>query len=350
MLAAIYEGPGRMELRDVPRPECTDDGLVIRVNACAICGTDVRILGSGQANVKVPGIIGHEITGMVAEVGRQVTGFGVGDRVAARPNIPCGRCRQCLRGMQNFCTGKDRRSFGYALPGGFAEYMHVPEQALRVGAVFPVPDGADLDEVTIFEPFGCVVNGQEMVAPTVGDTVAIVGAGPVGCMHLALAKMRGASKTILVDLLASRLNLASRFGPDALVDSSRDDPVKRVLEETDGQGADVVIVACSAHQPQEQALEMAARGGRVSYFAGLPHDRPSITFNSNLLHYKQLALYGVTGGNFRQHNLAFDLLASRQLDGRALITHRLPLAGVLEGFRIVRAGEGLKVLIKPGLV
>jgi L-iditol 2-dehydrogenase len=347
MLAAIYEGPGRLEVREVPRPECSEDGLVIRVNACAICGTDVRILASGQANVTTPGIIGHEITGVVEEVGPRTVGFRVGDRVAARPNIPCGRCRQCLRGMQNFCTGKDRRSFGYLLPGGFAEYMHVPEQAIRVGAVFRVPDDADLDEVTIFEPFGCVVNGQEMVAPTVGDTVAIVGAGPVGCFHLALAKMRGASKTVLVDLLASRLGLAERFGPDATVDSSREDPVKRVLEETDGQGADVVIVACSAHRPQEQALEMAARGGRVSYFAGLPHDRPTITFNSNLLHYKQLALYGVTGANFRQHDVAFDLLARRQVDGRTLITHKLPLADILEGFRTVREGEGLKVLIKP---
>ncbi len=347
MLAAIYEGPGRMEVREVPRPECTHDGLVIRVNACAICGTDVRILGSGQANVRIPNTIGHEITGVVAEVGPKVNDFKVGDRVAARPNIPCGKCRQCLRGMQNFCTGKDRRSFGYALPGGFAEYMHVPEQAIRVGAVFHVPDEADLDEVTIFEPFGCVVNGQEMVAPTVGDIVAIVGAGPVGCMHLALAKMRGASKTIIVDLLAPRLDLAGRFGPDVSIDATREDPVKRALEETDGQGADVVIVACSAHRPQEQALEMAARGGRVSYFAGLPHDRPTITFNSNLLHYKQLALYGVTGANFRQHNLAFDLLARRQVDGRTLITHKLPLRDILEGFRIVRAGEGLKVLIKP---
>lgn len=349
MLAAIYDGPGRLEVREVPRPECSDDGLVIRVNACAICGTDVRILASGQANVAIPGIIGHEITGVVDEIGPQATGFRVGDRVAARPYLPCGRCRQCLRGMQNFCTSKERRSFGYALPGGFAEYMHVPAQAIRVGSLFRVTDATDLDEVTIFEPFGCVVSAQEMVAPTVGDTVVIVGAGPVGCMHLALAKMHGASRTIIVDLLASRLELASRFEPDARVDSSREDPVARVLEETGGQGADVVIVACSAHRPQEQALEMAAKGGRISYFAGLPHDRPSITFNSNLLHYKQLTLHGVTGGNFRQHDLAFDLLASRQVDGRLLITHRLPLADILDGFRIVRAGEGLKVLIKPGL-
>ena len=345
MLAAVFEGPGQMAVREVERPRCSEDGMVVKVEACAICGTDSRIFAHGQANVKVPQIMGHEIAGIVDEVGPLAKGFQVGDRVAIRPDLVCGQCPACTSGRQNFCA--NAVAFGYDLPGGFAEYVHVPGRALRVGTVLRVPEGVDLDEISIFEPFGCVVNAQEMVKPTVGDTVVIIGAGPVGCMHLALAKMHGASKTIIADVLGSRLELASRFGPSVCVDSSAEDLTGRVMVETAEAGADVVIVACSSGRAQEQALEMVGRGGRVSYFAGLPHEKPYINFNSNLVHYRQMAVYGVTGANWRQHEVAFNLLATKQVDGGRLVTHRIALKDIMEGFRIAREGEGLKVVIKP---
>ena len=352
MLAAIFEGPERMFVREVDRPQCSEDGLVLRVEACAICGTDIRIYHHGQRNVKIPQIMGHEISGIVDEVGPLTTDFKVGDRVAVSPGVPCGKCKGCLSGNQNFCTAWSKGEgigFGYSHPGGFAQYMHIPSRALRAGTVIPVPDHADLDEVSIFEPLGCVVNAQEMVKPTVGDTVVVVGAGPIGCMHVALAKLLGADKTILIDLLPSRLELASRFAPSVYVNSSEEDPVKRVMEETDGAGADVVIVACSAHKPQEQAMEMAVKGGRVSFFAGLPHDQPYVTLNSNLLHYKQLALYGVAGANARQHKAAFDMLVNKRIDGADLVTHRFPVTEILEAFQVVESGQSLKTIIKPNM-
>jgi L-iditol 2-dehydrogenase len=346
MLAAVNHGPNRMELGAVDDPRCEPGGLVVKVAACAICGTDVRVLGHGQANVKIPQILGHEITGVVAEVGAGVEGFAPGDPVALRPGVACGACDECQAGRQNFCR-KTLGSFGYALAGGFAEYVAVPAVGVRSGTAIPLARRADLTELSIFEPLACVLNGQELAGVGLGDTVAVIGAGPIGCMHVVVALLRGASQVFVVDVLGARLELARRFGPDLRIDAREEDPVRRVLEATDGRGVSAVVVAASSGAAQEQAVEMIRPRGRIVFFAGLPHDNPSIRFNSNLLHYREGVVYGVKGSTHRHQHDALGLLATRKVDGRQLITHTVPLAEIHEGFRMVRAGEALKVAITP---
>jgi len=346
MLAAVYHGPNRLEIEKVDAPRCEPGGVVVKVAACAICGTDVRVLAHGQANVRIPQVLGHEITGVVAEVGPDVEGLGPGDPVALRPSVVCGRCEECQAGRQNFCR-KALGSFGYALAGGFAEYVAVPAAGVRGGTVIPLPAGLDLVELSIFEPLACVLHGQELAGVGLGDTVAVIGAGPVGCMHLAVARLRGARQLIAVDVLGARLELAGRFGPNLCVDASAEDPVRRVLDATESLGVSVAIVAASSGAAQEQALQMVRPRGRVVFFAGLPHEDPYIRFNSNLLHYREAAVYGVKGSTHRQQRDALGLLAAREVDGRQLITHRVPLADIHEGFRMVRAGEALKAAIVP---
>lgn len=346
MLAAVYHGPNRLEIGHVEDPGCEPGGLVVKVSACAICGTDVRVLGHGQGNVKIPQILGHEIAGVVVEAGVGAEGFSVGDPVALRPMVTCGRCDECLAGRQNFCR-RPLGSFGYALAGGFAQYVAVPAAGVRTGTVIPLPRQVDPVEVSIFEPLGCALNGQELAGVGLGDSVVVVGVGPVGCMHLTLARLRGARQVLAVDVLGARLEQARAFGPDVCVDASLEDPVKRVLEVTDGLGATVVVVACSSGKAQEQAIQMVRPRGRVVFFAGLPHDDPYIRLNSNLVHYRQMALYGVKGSTYGQQDRALGLLLAGEVDGRRLVTHRVPLSDIHEGFRKVRAGEALKVAIIP---
>lgn len=345
MKAAIYEGPGQIRVGEWPTPSCPADGLIVRPASCTICGTDLRIIQHGQADVRPPMILGHEIVGTVVEVGSAQPGFRPGDAVAIRPSVVCGVCPDCQRGAQNFCAFRTHR-FGYTIPGGFAELIAVPGLAVDKGSIIPLEPRDDLTELSVFEPLACVLNGQETAGVGLGDRVAIIGAGPVGCMQIVLARRRGARQIVVADLLASRIELAGRFEPDAVVDSSREDPVERVVALTAG-GADVVIVACSARSAQEQALRMAARGGRIVFFAGLPPEASLISFDSNLVHYRQLSVFGLTGSNFRQQNLALRLLLDRTVDGRRLITRRLKLADFLDGLAGARAGGELKVALQP---
>jgi L-iditol 2-dehydrogenase len=193
----------------------------------------------------------------------------------------------------------------------------------------------------------CVLNGQEIAEVGEGDDVVILGAGPIGCLHVRLARARGAKSVTLIDVNQRRLDLAARSKPDALVNSADEDAVEAVRKLTDGRGADVVITATGAGQAQEQALEMAARRGRISLFGGLPRDNPIIRFDSNLVHYRELFVLGAYGSAPRHNREALALIASAAVPVEDLVTHRLALDGVADGIGIVTSGEGLKVVIEP---
>jgi L-iditol 2-dehydrogenase len=180
-----------------------------------------------------------------------------------------------------------------------------------------------------------------------GDTVAVIGAGPIGCMHVEVARARGATRILHAELKASRLEQAHAFGADAYINSGLEDPVERVRELTGGEGADVVIVACPSKEAQEQALRMAAVRGRISLFGGLPKSDPYIQFDSNLVHYKEITVFGAFTSSPEQNRRALGLIGAGRVDARGLITHRLPLAGLVQGIQIIEQGEGLKVVINP---
>ena len=346
MKVARFHAPGDVRLEDAPEPVCGPEEVKLRVRNCSTCGTDVKILRNGHPNLSPPRVMGHEIAGEVVEVGAQVSGWSAGDRVQVIAAVPCGDCRQCRKGRMAVC--ENQTSVGYQYEGGFAEFLVVPHEVLRVDGLNRIPDGLSFAEASVAEPLACVLNGQRLAGVGPGDVVVVVGAGPIGCLHVRLARARGAARVVLADMQPDRLKLAADLvDPDDTVDVSSQDLVETVLALTDGAGADVVITAAASGAAQEQALRMTARGGRISFFGGLPKDRPVIAVDSNLVHYRELTIVGANGSSPADNADALRLIASGEVPVADLITHRLPLDRVLDAFDIVARGEAIKVTIEP---
>jgi len=343
MKAAVFRGPEQMVVEEYPKPECGSHDVILKVDACAICGTDMRIYYHGHKNVTPPFITGHEVGGTIAEVGPDVTGYEVGDRVLVVTPVGCGRCVYCRRGRHNLC--RDFKALGYHFPGGFAEYMKIPEPAVRQGNLLKYPDHMKSEHAALVEPLSCVVNGQEYLNITTGDNVLVIGAGPIGCMHAVLARASGAANVVVSEMSDTRLEMARRFGLTRYVNPSNEDLKQVVMEMTEGAGMDVVIVACSVKAAQEQALGLAAKRGRVSFFGGLPKDDPVIAFDSNLLHYNELAVFGAFASYSYQYVTALALVAGGNIDIEEFITHKLPLDDIVKGIEMGRNGQSLKVVV-----
>lgn len=345
MKAAKFYSPGDIRLEDMPEPQVSAGEIKIRVRNCSTCGTDVKISRSGHPNMSAPQVMGHEIAGEIVDFGPGVTGWALGERVQVIAAIPDGTCTDCLAGNQTVC--QNQLSMGYQFAGGFAEYMIVPREVLRVGGLNRIPAALSFAEASLTEPLACVLNGQELARVGSGDVVVVVGSGPIGCLHVRLARARGAARVILIDLNAERLaSAAAIVKPDLAIASGETDPVRAVLDATGGRGADVVITAAASGEAQEQGLRMLARRGRLSLFGGLAKDRPNITVDSNLVHYRELTIVGVNGSSPRQNTTALALIASGEVVVADLITHRLPLSAVLEAIEIVARGEAIKVTIE----
>ncbi|HSO68307.1 MAG TPA: alcohol dehydrogenase catalytic domain-containing protein, partial [Arachnia sp.] len=276
MKALRFHAPGDVRLEDVPEPQCGPEEVKIKVRNCSTCGTDVKIRNNGHVNITRVTTMGHEIAGEVVEVGPEALGgFAVGDRVQVIAAVPCGDCHECRKGWMAVC--QNQTSVGYQYDGGFAEYMIVPKEVLKVDGLNRIPDEVGFDEASAVEPFACAINAQEQLGIEEGDFVVVFGAGPIGCMHIRIARgVHKAGTIVLVDINAERLAMsAEAVHPDATIDASATDVVAEVMRMTDGRGADVIITATPANINQEQAISMAARNGRISFFGGLPKTNPT---------------------------------------------------------------------------
>jgi L-iditol 2-dehydrogenase len=249
--------------------------------------------------------------------------------------------------MGNVCIDP-RPSIGYASSGGFAQFIVPPVTVVKNGFVNPIPDTLSLEDASMAELLACCINGQERAAVGPGDTVVIIGAGPAGCMHVELARARGAAKIILSQRSAARLDLAAaRFSPDLAIRAEGDELVAAVRDATGGLGADVVIVAAPSAQAQETAMRLAAPRGRISLFGGLPKDNRSITIDANIIHYQEISLTGASSSLGRQNREALDLIASGKIHAGRYITHRFPLAETPAAFAAVEAREAIKAVVFP---
>lgn len=348
MRALRFYAPEDLRLEDVPEPSCGPDQVKLRVRNCSTCGTDVKIRHNGHQNLSPPRIIGHEIAGEVVEVGPDARGgHAVGDRVQVIAAVPCGDCHECRRGWMAVCA--NQTSVGYQYDGGFAEYLVVPDEVLRVDGLNPIPDGVGFDEASAAEPMACAINAQELLGIDEGDTVVVFGAGPIGCMHIRIARgVHGAGRVFLVDVNDDRLQMsADAAHPDETINAAEVDVVERVMELTDGRGADVVITATAAKVTHGQAIAMAARNGRISLFGGLPKHDPVIEFDSNVVHYRQLHVHGANGSAPEHNRRALQYIADGLVPVKDLITRRIPLGDVMEALDVVEAGSAIKVTVEP---
>ncbi|SDT79880.1 zinc-dependent dehydrogenase [Actinoplanes derwentensis] len=346
MKVVRFHAPGDVRFEDAPEPEAGPGEVKIRVRNCSTCGTDVKISKFGHHHIHPPRVMGHEIAGEIVQVGDGVDGWSNGDRVQVIAAIPCGKCAECERGRMTVCPNQE--SMGYHFEGGFAQFMVVPEKVLAVDGLNRIPEGVSFAEASVAEPLACALNAQNLARVGEGDDVVVIGSGPIGCLHVRLARARGAARVFLVELNRERLDMAANLvQPDAAICAAEVDPVEEILKLTDGRGADVIITAAASGKAQEQAIEMAARQGRISFFGGLPKDNPTITCDSNLVHYRELMIIGANGSSPAHNAEALNLVATGAVPVLDLITHRLPLESAIDAFGIVARGEAIKVTIEP---
>ena len=346
MNAVVVKAPMDFSYKKVPLPETPDKGMLLKVEACGLCGSDLRTLRSGHRRVTFPWILGHEICGTVVSRGDNYEGeWAKGDLLAVGPNAYCGTCDYCLKGEFELC--ENHKEIAQDWPGGFAEYVAIPYESVRLGNIRKVPEGLNPDYAAITEPISSCVNAQDKAGVTLGDTVVIIGTGPIGCIHTSLARTRGAHKIIVIDINADRLKLAEKFEPDNTINASKMDPVREVLKLTDGKGADVVIDATPAPSASIQAIEMAAKGGRVVQFGGLPKDNSKPGIDMNIVHYNGLYVMGSTAFAPKHFFTALNLVALNKIPMEKLVTHVLPLSKFAEGVELAMEGKALKVVFKP---
>ncbi|WP_433790954.1 zinc-dependent dehydrogenase [Actinoplanes sp. CA-252034] len=346
MKVVRFHAPGDVRFEDAPEPEAGPGEVKIRVRNCSTCGTDVKISKFGHHHIHPPRVMGHEIAGEIVQVGEGVDGWSAGDRVQVIAAIPCGECAECERGRMTICP--NQVSMGYHFEGGFAQFMVVPKEVLKVDGLNRIPEGVSFAEASVAEPLACALNAQNLARVGEGDDVVVIGSGPIGCLHVRLARARGAARVFLVELSRQRLEMAANLvKPDAAICAGEVDPVEEILKLTDGRGADVIITAAASGKAQEQAIQMAARQGRISFFGGLPKDNPTITCDSNLVHYRELMIVGANGSSPAHNAEALNLVATGAVPVADLITHRLPLESAIDAFGIVARGEAIKVTIEP---
>jgi threonine dehydrogenase-like Zn-dependent dehydrogenase len=347
MRAAVYHGPHDVRLEEVERPQPGPGEAVMRIRAASICATDLRIFNHGHFKIRegTARILGHELAGEIVAEGEEVMGLTSGMRVALAPNVGCGSCWECVQGYNNLCPGYD--AFGITLDGGFAEYMRITAPAIQQGNVVEIPEGLSFEEAALGEPLSCCFNAQQACHLAPGETLVVMGAGPLGLMHLLLARYSGAGQVIVSEVQEGRARQADAFGADLVVDPRKQDLREVVLEATGGRGADVVMVAVGSAELQEQGVELAARHGRVNFFAGLAAGRERARVNSNWIHYGQVTVTGTTGSNRRQYRQTMRMLGPGRLSLQALVTARRPLEEIEEALADAVSGEQLKVVVVP---
>ncbi|UCF96464.1 MAG: alcohol dehydrogenase catalytic domain-containing protein [Spirochaetaceae bacterium] len=345
MRAVIYHAKQDVRVEHIPIPSCGTDEIRVKIDACAVCGSDFKTFNSGNPRMKPPVTMGHEFSGVVETVGREVRGISVGERIVMATSVSCGQCVYCLRGWNNLCL--NLKPMGFHFPGGMAEYMIVPAGAIRNGHVVKVPPGLAPEHAALAEPVSCAVNCVENCRITAQDTVVVVGAGPLGIMNLFVAREYGATKTILAQREGRRLEAARQFSCHRLVNTTKEDLVEIVKAETGGLGADCVIVAAPSAAAQEQAIDLVRKKGRVCLFASLPVGTNMLNLDSRKIHYNELNVLGTSDSTAGQVAKAIEILQQPSFPKDKLATHRLPLEDIDEAFSIMQSREGLRVVLIP---
>lgn len=341
MKAAMLYGVKDLRIEDVAVPRVGNGEVLVRVKTATTCGTDLKIFQRGYVEriVKLPTIFGHEWAGDVVEVAPGLEWPKVGMRARAGNSAPCLHCTMCQRGKYNLCENM------IWLWGAYAEYIRVPSRMVLVN-MQEIPQDVSYEEAAITEPLACVLHGIEEAQVGLGDTVAIIGAGPIGLLHLLTAKKVGVQKTIMIDLVDERLDFAQKLGADETVNGKKTDVVEKIKELTGGYGADVVIEAIGLPATWEQAMKLARQGGKILEFGGCPPGT-EVKIAAEKLHYGEQTVLGTFHAAPLHFRKALNLIASRTIDVRPLVTRKMKLEQIKDAFEVLSTS---KTEIKIGIV
>jgi L-iditol 2-dehydrogenase len=345
MKAVVLLKPNEFETVEVEQPKIDANEILIKVKASAICGTDIRILeGKKTKDVRYPSIIGHEMAGIVAATGSRVEQYRIGEKVSIAPVIPCHSCYYCLSGRENAC--QNRLAIGYQFDGGFAEYVRIPEIALKYGHVVRLPDNVSFEEGALAEPLACCINGNKKAGVALNDTVLIAGAGPIGLIHLQLAKSAGANRVIVSEPLANRRKMAEKFGADVALDPATENVREAIMKYTNGLGVDKIIVAIGVPSLVNDLLKLVRKGGTVNLFAGFA-GTGECAVEANIIHYNEINVNGATAFTRLDYLNAVSLIAAGKVNVKDLVSHEYRIADFRKAYETCKSGNGVKVLIKP---
>ena len=340
MKAAILRAPGDIVVEDMKEPEFPKEGLIIRVEACSICGTDVKMWMNGHRDLTYPRVLGHEFVGVVEGISSNDCGLDIGDRVQVWPGIACGSCEPCLRGRDNQCERQG--IIGFNLDGGFAELVALPEESVKCGGVNRIPKGLNMIKATLAEPLACCINGQDACGLGSGDKVLIVGGGPIGLLHAMLARMRGAETVILAEQDRKRADLAFNAKPDHVI---TDNLLNEVSSITDGRGVDVLLIAAPGVGVNMDLIGLLNSGGRLNIFSGMPKSKSTVPIDLNHIHYHEITITGAYGCRSDGCKRALEILGEDDFDCEWIFTERVSLTQIEEGLRYSLERDGLKVVV-----
>jgi len=342
MRAAMLYGVKDLRIEDIDVPQLGCGEILVKVKAATTCGTDLKIYQRGYVSgvIKLPTVFGHEWAGDVVEVGEGVTWLKKGMRVRAGNSSPCLRCYMCQRGKYNLCEDM------MWLWGAYAEHIKVPVRIVMLNTQV-IPDNLTYEEAAVTEPLACVLHGVEEARVKLGDTVAIIGAGPIGLLHLLTVRKMGAGRVIISDTIDERLQLAQRLGADEVINAKQEDTVEKTRRLTGGYGADVVIEAIGLPATWEQALKMVRKGGTVLEFGGCPLGT-EIKVSTEQLHYGETTVLGAFHTTPAHFKKALNLIASCTINVKPLITNRMKLDDIKHAFETLTTSKtDIKIAIQP---
>ncbi|MDR0869317.1 MAG: alcohol dehydrogenase catalytic domain-containing protein [Planctomycetaceae bacterium] len=345
MNAVVYYAPGDIRYEEVPNPVCGEGEILVKVDACAVCGTDLKSKLNGNPRIKAPLIMGHEFTGITES----------GDRIVMATSIACGQCFYCKQGFRNLCS--ELAPMGFSYPGGMAQYVVLPKAALDGGHVIKVPAGVPAQLAALAEPASCAVNAVSQSFTLAGDTasrprnVLIMGAGPMGLLNAVIARsmtnQAGAVKVFLTETNPLRRKQAEQFDVDVIIDPLDEDVDGIIRKQTGNLGVDIVIVAAPAAAPQEQALSFVRKRGVVCLFASLPAGKSALSIDSRLIHYGELRVIGSSDSAPHHVQEAVSAIQKNPETFAKIASHRLPLADFEKAFELMKSGAALRVVLLP---
>ncbi|PLX86198.1 MAG: zinc-binding alcohol dehydrogenase [Desulfuromonas sp.] len=341
MKAAVVHGKGDIRVEEYPTPSAGPGEMVVKIKASGICATDIKtLLGQGLPK-HLPTILGHEVVGEIHELGAGVTGFATGERVAVYPIAVCGECHFCKKGRHNLCESEF--GLGHGIEGGFAEYVRLPKEIVKIGGVVKMPESLSFEKAVMAEPMSCGLAALRANRVEKGDTVLIVGAGPMGLIHLKWCKSVGA-RVIMADLLDRRLEVAKQMGADLCINSSTANLKDELKKATGGNGAEVVITSLGIPAVIEESLGLVRKGGTINIFGGPPAGQP-ITIDPRWLHYEEIVLTGsfaATPDDFRK---TVEMIASGEIEVEDLISDRFSLDSMLDAVERAKNQEMVRGVV-----